>query len=328
MGQQLEDVRDILYLRCTVPATAISCEPRILLLADAADVGIILGAYVGFEMPNDVWTCDLLFGKGLLSHENWTIPQKELHALSALSNIKIILEKSLSDWGCKFFAFSDSEIALCWSIYEKTKLMTFHRNRVINIRSRMGLDILHHVDGKENPTDVGTRPELITADSVRPGSIWMVGTDWMKFSISKAQELNIIKTVEDIKLTNDKKKILKEGIAYDSLILDDLTEGIFAVVKVNTKDKDEIRKRKEFSSYLYPPLARGFTSVVRITALVLLAVRKFKKYAIKARIKKRELSEDALKTLDFPPVRFKVFHNQIVRAELGDVVTEPQSSQL
>jgi len=33
----------------------------------------------------------------------------------------------------------------------------------------------------------------------------------MKFSISKAQELNIIKTVEDIKLTNDKKKILKEG---------------------------------------------------------------------------------------------------------------------
>jgi len=137
----IEDVRDILYLRCTVPATAISCEPRILLLADAADVGIILGAYVGFEMPNDVWTCDLLFGKGLLSHENWTIPQKELHALSALSNIKIILEKSLSDWGCKFFAFSDSEIALCWSIYEKTKLMTFHRNRVINIRSKMGLDM-------------------------------------------------------------------------------------------------------------------------------------------------------------------------------------------
>ena len=44
------------------------------------------------------------------------------------------------------------------------------------------------MDGKENPTDVGTIPELITADSVRPGSVWLAGKDWMKLSIEKAQE--------------------------------------------------------------------------------------------------------------------------------------------
>ena len=202
----IEEVRDILYLRCSIPTGAISCKARILLLCDAADVGVILAAYVGYELPGDVWSCDLLFGKGLLAAENWTNPQKELHGLSALSNLKVILENCLSDWISCFLAFTDSEIALCWTIYEKNKLTTFVRNRVINIRTKMGVEILHHVDGKENPTDVGTRPELITSDSVRPGSVWLCGMDWMKLSIHKAQEAGVIKTVEDIKLTNDKKK--------------------------------------------------------------------------------------------------------------------------
>ena len=101
---------------------------------------------------------------------------------------------------------------------------------MINIRTKMGVEILHHVDGKENPTDVGTRPELITSDSVRPGSVWLCGMDWMKLSIHKAQEAGVIKTVEDIKLTNDKKKNFKEGIAYDTF--DDTEQGIFAVERL------------------------------------------------------------------------------------------------
>merc|ERR1719318_1761823 len=87
----VEDIRDILYLRCSIPADAISCKARVLLLCDAADVGIILGAYVCYERPGNAWSCDLLFGKGLLAQENWTIPCKELHGMSALSNLKAIL---------------------------------------------------------------------------------------------------------------------------------------------------------------------------------------------------------------------------------------------
>ena len=117
----------------------------------------------------------MLFGKGLLAAENWTIPQKELHGLSALSNLKVVLENCLGNWIGEFCAFTDSEIALCWTIYERTKLTTFVKNRVVNIRTKMGLEILHHVDGKENPTDEGTRPELITPDSVRPGYVERTG---------------------------------------------------------------------------------------------------------------------------------------------------------
>ena len=130
--------------------------------------------------------------------------------------LKPVLENSLGSWVDKYYAFSDSEIAICWSIYDKVKLTTFVRNRVINIRTKLGLDILHHVDGKNNPGDTGTRPELITADSVKPGSLWLKGADWIKLSIEKAKEAGVIKSAGDIKLSNDEKKVFRKELVYDT----------------------------------------------------------------------------------------------------------------
>ena len=93
--QTIEEVRDIMYLRCSIPIDAVSTAARILLLGDAADDGIILGAYVGYQRKCGDWSCDLLFGKGLLAPENWTIPQKELHALSSLASLKTVLDNAI-----------------------------------------------------------------------------------------------------------------------------------------------------------------------------------------------------------------------------------------
>ena len=131
----------------------------------------------------------------------------------------------------------------------------------------------------------------------------------MKSSITKAQSDGIIKTVEDIKLTNDKKKTFKEGIAYD--VFDETDHNIFAVAKVDEKNHNKIFERQSFSNYLYPPLKRSFKSTVRITALVLLAVAKFKRFLIKKRIERGEQTKLALRAVDFPPIRFKVFNHQI-----------------
>ena len=61
---------------------ALSCKAKLLLLSDAADVGIILADYAGYEMPGNVWTWNLLFGKGLCAAGHLIIPQKELHIVS------------------------------------------------------------------------------------------------------------------------------------------------------------------------------------------------------------------------------------------------------
>ena len=301
-------------MRSSIPSDALSSKARLLLLCDAADIGIVLAAYVGYPRPGGVWSCDLLFGKGLLAQENWTIPLKELHGLSALSNLKVILENSLSNWVDSIHAFSDSEIAICWSVYERTKLTTFVRNRVINIRTKLGLDILHHVDGKENPTDVGTRPELTSAESVQPGSVWLAGKEWMKLSIEKAKDNGVIKTVEDIKLTNDKKKTFKEGIAFDTF--DEVEQGFFAVARLEKEDKVRIAKRQAFSHYLFDPLKRSFKSCVRITALVILAKVKWMKRLVTRKIERGEVPESELKKLDYTAPRFSVFSSQPTNEEV------------
>ena len=104
------------------------------------------------------------------------------------------------------------------------------RNRVVNIRTKIGLDILHHVDG---PSDVGTRPNLISAASVQPGSTWLKGKPWMLGWLEAAKEKGIIKHVEDIKLSNDGKKIFSEGVVFDTLVEEN---DVFAVANVSKED--------------------------------------------------------------------------------------------
>ena len=152
------------------------------------------------------------------------------------------------------------------------KLTTSVRNRVTAIRSKIDLDSLYHVDGKFNPTDVGTRPDKITVDSVRPGSIWLKGHPWMQRSLKEARKEVIIKHIQDIKLNNENKKKVKDGIVFDTFNDSNDEAGIFAVHNLTKEDFQKIADCEIASNYLYPPSKRSFTSVVRITSYVLLAV--------------------------------------------------------
>ena len=158
----------------------------------------------------------------------------------------------------------------------------FHRNRVNNIRSKLSLDQLHHVRGPENPTDTGTRPDAVNVQSILPGSEWLSGKEWMRKSHEEALAEGVIKSVKDIKLSNDEKKKMKEGVIFDTF---DTDEDNVAVAMVNTIDLQKIAEREAFSEYIFPPLKRSFRPTVRIISLVILAIRRFKEGMIKARIK-------------------------------------------
>ena len=60
----------------------------------------------------------------------------------------------------------------------------------------------------------------------------------MKGSIDKAKNDGIIKSVDDIKLTDEEKMVFKEGIAYDAF--DDVEQGIFAVKQVEKIGKEKM----------------------------------------------------------------------------------------
>ena len=184
------------------------------------------------------------------------------------------------------------------------KLNVFHRNRVNNIRSKVRLEQLHHVQGVENCADVGTRPDSVKTECLLPGAPWLSGKEWMKKSYKEAIADGVIKTVKEIKLTNEAKKQMKEGIVFDQF---EAVEATLPVMKVNSIDVKKIAEREAFSEYIFPPLRRSFRPTVRIVSLILMAVRKFKEGMIKrkARTGKADLSE--LELLRSKKVRFTIF---------------------
>ena len=283
--RMIEDMRDILYIRCPIPTDALRKTVRIQILCDGAKGGMLIAAYSGNERPDGTWSCNHLFAKSLLAPEEWSTPQLELHALHTLANILAVLRSALGEWVEFVVDLGDSTIALSWAVYEKVKLHVFHRLRVANIRNKIDLDELYHVDGKENIADTGTRPDLLATEMIMPDSDWIRGRSWMNLSVQDAIKSGIIMNVNDIKLSNDAKKVFKEGIIYDALeesiddknfvtkeaLINDLEDGLHKFAHVNSVDHSKTVQREIYSDYVYPPLKRSFRACVRIIALVLRA---------------------------------------------------------
>ena len=68
----------------------------------------------------------------------------------------------------------------------------------------------------------------------------------MKLSIKEAEEKGFIKLVQKIKLDNDSKKVLKEGVLFNTLDDEQLEDGCFAVSIVNSVNIDKMAEREMF----------------------------------------------------------------------------------
>ena len=102
-----------------------------------------------------------------------------------------------------------------------------------------------------------------------PDSEWIKGKSWMNLPITEAVNLGVIKSVKDIKLSNDAKKVFKEGIVFDVMedILDISTKNsvnhglqppaIAQPVKTEylaiPVDASKVVEREVYAKYIYPP---------------------------------------------------------------------------
>ena len=166
-----------------------------------------------------------MLGRGLLTAEDSTIPKNELTALTGGSNMAWLLRNALKEWVDHFILISDSVIALCWVTADKKQLSLFHRNRVLQIRRGTELDKIYHVDTKHNPSDVGTRPDLVTLDDVKVNSKWTSGCEWMKKDIDEAVKSGILKPVSELRLrTKEEQDDFTDGCVFD-MVPEVLTRG-------------------------------------------------------------------------------------------------------
>ena len=93
----IESMREFIYLRCSRPQDAVRTTCRLWILVDAAEWGMILTVYVGWERRNGQYSCSHLYGRGILGPESLTLPQKELHILSEGANIVEVMEAMLGE---------------------------------------------------------------------------------------------------------------------------------------------------------------------------------------------------------------------------------------
>ena len=265
---RLESLRGIAFDRPIMPSNAVNSIIRLITLTDATKTNIMLGVWGGFELPNGSYSCKLIIGRSVLPKDA-TIPKLELDGICSGANLSWIVRTALKGWKYDYLQASDSTIALCWVTSEQLRLNEFHRNRVVQIRRGVELNKMYHVKTDLLVADIGTRPEKVRVEDVKPGSRWQSGECWMKMAVNQAITQGSIKPALELRVNDDEKDEFKDGIVYDK-IPEVLTRGH----ALNQDRITKIEKRALFSQYVVLPTKFNFKKSFRITMLVIKFVAK------------------------------------------------------
>ena len=269
---RLEKLKGIKFYRAIMPSDAVSTEMNAIGAGDTSGKLKNTGVWGRFLLKNGNFSCQLIMGRSLLA--NNTIPKDELDALCMTSNLMWIVRLALDEWITSYIVINDSTISLSWTKSDKKRLSIFHRNRVVQIRRGTELSQLYHVVSEGNPSDCGTRPELVSDEDIGPGSVWENGLPWMKKPIEDAVASGILTPLEKIKVSSEEEKTYNEGFVFERS-KEILTPGHPVVMTASTRVQ-KVAARAEFSSYIISPTKFSFDKCVRIVGIVFKFIRSFK----------------------------------------------------
>ena len=293
----LEQLRGLKFARARMPEEAISTEMDLIIAGDTAKSYVKIVAVWGrFKLPNNRYSYQLIIGRSLLGDEDSSIPKEELESLAMCSNLGWIVRNMLEKWISSYIVISDSTIALSWVMSDKNRLSLFHRNRAVQVRRGTDLDKLYHVTTKENPCDIGTRPDLISIEDVGPESQWEKGIDWMNEDIKKAIDQGFLTPAKSLSVSKEEEddfnkdfifekghKILTRGHPALTSVAgpptgepafpDKESEGTKTMPKTNegpefSSTVKKMAERVIFSKYPLVPNKYKFEKVVRIYCIV------------------------------------------------------------
>ena len=304
-----EQLRGIQFSRAIMPLDAIDTKMRVIVAADSANPAMMIGSWGGFRKTDETWSCQLMLGRALLTAEDSTIPKNELTALTGGSNMAWLLRNALKEWVDHFILIGDSVIALCWVTADKKQLSLFHRNRVLQIRRGTELDKMYHVDTKHNPSDIGTRPDLVTLEDVKANSKWTSGCDWMRQDVDEAVKTGILKPVSELRLkTKQEQDDFTDGCVFD-MVPEVLTRGHV----LNQRRISLIQERASYSQYLLLPTKFSFRKTVRIYSYVFSFISK-----LRNAVRRRKGQQMAKFSCEEAVIKFSVF---LAIEEIDDLPT-------
>ena len=184
---------------------------RLLCLSDAATNMGGAAIYIGHQMPDGYFSCQLLTSRSkIMAH---TIPRNELESLRLSAILAQEVKDALRDAVGEILFFTDSQIAVSWCQNTDKKLRLFVLNRVSEIRrivsslsGRSDNLPIYHIDGKNNIADLLTKFNNLKPADLHSESCWINGMTWMKY---KLEDMPIM-SFSDIKLSAQQNQLLQE----------------------------------------------------------------------------------------------------------------------
>lgn len=154
--------------------------------ADASEraYGSVIYAHVASE--DQTPTVRLICSKSRVAPvKTVTVARLELCAIVLMSNLLRTVYDTLSQRHpiSNVYAFSDSEVALCWVHSSPHRFATFVANRISQCQNNFAPEYFYHIPGHQNPADCLSRGLL--PSRLKNHDLWFHGPSWTSLPINE-----------------------------------------------------------------------------------------------------------------------------------------------
>ncbi|XKL60216.1 hypothetical protein PGB90_001232 [Kerria lacca] len=149
---------------------------------DASSVAYCAVVYIHIRNHKNEFKVSLVCAKTKVAPlKPLTVPRLELQAARLLSLLLAKVEKILvANCLCKY-AFSDSQVVLCWLNKSPESWKSFVANRTRDILQIIPASQWHYVRTKENPADLATRG--VSAQTFLASRLWLEGPSFLRSAL-------------------------------------------------------------------------------------------------------------------------------------------------
>ncbi len=175
----LSELSNLRIPRCYTPIHCQIVEQHLVGFSDASEMAYSGVVYLrSIDTAGEVHISLVMAKTRVAPIKKVSLPRLELCGALLLAQIMSHLQEVLSIPTLNSYAFTDSSIVLYWIYGTSQRFKTFEANRISKIQDLMPPERWKHVDGLQNPADVGSRG--ILANELKQHKLWWSGPDWMK----------------------------------------------------------------------------------------------------------------------------------------------------
>ena len=165
--------------RCYTPVDSQIVDQQLIGFSDASEKAYCGVVYLrSTDIIGGVHTSLVMAKTRVAPIKKVSLPRLELCGALLLAQLMKHLQEVLAIPTWNLYAFTDSTIVLYWIYGTSQRFKTFEANRVAEIQDSVPPEKWKHVNGLENPADIGSRG--ISPEQIKEHQLWWTGPDWLE----------------------------------------------------------------------------------------------------------------------------------------------------